>query len=105
MLALARGLMVDPEVLLLDEPTAGLAPRFEDIVWDRLRTICSAGVAVVMVDQNTRRALSLGDVAYVLADGQNLREGPARDLSKDAELVKLYIGNDYTAQVSLPNKA
>jgi branched-chain amino acid transport system ATP-binding protein len=98
-------MMVDPTVLLLDEPTAGLAPRFEDIVWDRLRAICSGGVAVVMVDQNTRRALSLGDWGYVLADGQNLREGPAKDLSKDAELVDLYIGNDYTAQMLLPENA
>jgi ABC-type branched-subunit amino acid transport system ATPase component len=93
MLAIARGLMLHPSVLLLDEPTAGLSPRFVEAVWDQILKVRSLGVAVVIVEQNTRRTLSHADWAHVLALGRNRLEGRGEDLLNDEEVVNLYIGN------------
>lgn len=90
MLAVARGLMVRPEALLLDEPTAGLAPRFEEAVWERIVTVSRTGVALLVVDQNVRRALSHADWGYVLATGRKLTEGPGRDLLQSDDVGNLY---------------
>ena len=92
MLAMARALMVDPSVVLLDEPCAGLSPAFEAEVWRHIDTVRQAGVAVVMVGQNTRGTLAHADWAYILVAGKNRREGPGRDLLHDHELIDLYIG-------------
>ncbi|HUZ90089.1 MAG TPA: ABC transporter ATP-binding protein [Candidatus Acidoferrales bacterium] len=92
MLAIASGLMLSPSTLLLDEPTAGLAPRFVDSVWDQILKIRSLGVAVVIVEQNTRRTLSHADWAHVLALGRNRLEGTGADLLNDEEVGNLYIG-------------
>jgi ABC-type branched-subunit amino acid transport system ATPase component len=92
MLAMARGLMIDPRVMLLDEPTAGLSPRFESAVWDHVLKVRDTGVAVVVVEQNTRRTLTHADHAYVLSLGQNRLEGTGRELLEDEEVVALYIG-------------
>jgi ABC-type branched-subunit amino acid transport system ATPase component len=92
MLALARGLMLDPTVLILDEPTAGLAPRFVDRLWDEVMKLISLGVAVVIVEQNTRRTLKYADWAYVMVQGRNQLEGKGSDLLNDEEVVNLYIG-------------
>jgi ABC-type branched-subunit amino acid transport system ATPase component len=92
MLALARGLMPEPQVLLVDEPTACLSPRYQGAVWDHLRTIRETGVAIVVVEQNTRRALSSADRAYLLVLGECRREGTGAELLADEELVALYIG-------------
>ncbi len=92
MLAMARGLMGDPQVMLLDEPTAGLSPKFESAVWEHVLKVRDLGVAVVIVEQNTRRTLTHADRAYVLTLGQNRLEGTGKELLNDEEVVALYIG-------------
>ncbi|HUY51441.1 MAG TPA: ABC transporter ATP-binding protein [Streptosporangiaceae bacterium] len=92
MLAMARGLMSDPKVLLVDEPTAGMAPKFEAAVWEHIVQIRRTGVAVVVVEQNTRRTLTHADWAYVLVLGRNRLSGSPAQLLNDEEVVALYIG-------------
>jgi branched-chain amino acid transport system ATP-binding protein len=92
MLAMARGLMSRPKVLLVDEPTAGMAPKFESAVWEHIVQVRQTGVAVVVVEQNTRRTLSYADWAYVLVLGKNRLSGPPAQLLADEEVTSLYIG-------------
>jgi len=92
MLAMARGLMSDPKVLLVDEPTAGMAPKFEAAVWQHIIQVRQTGVAVVVVEQNTRRTLTHADWAYVLVLGRNRLSGSPTQLLNDEEVVALYIG-------------
>lgn len=92
MLAIARGLMLDPQTLLLDEPTAGLSPKIEGAVWERILAIRAAGVAVVVVEQNTRRALRHADQAYVLVNGRNRLEGTGQELADTEMLAAIYLG-------------
>ena len=81
MLAMGRGLMVDPAVLILDEPSAGLSPRFQGLIWERIEQVRATDVAVLVVEQNTRETLRHAHWAYVLSLGQNRLEGPGRDLA------------------------
>jgi ABC-type branched-subunit amino acid transport system ATPase component len=92
MLAMARALMPDPHVLLLDEPSAGLAPAFVEQIFDNVREINEAGVTVVMVEQNARRALAMSDRGYVLDLGQNRFQGAGRELLEDPKVAELYLG-------------
>jgi ABC-type branched-subunit amino acid transport system ATPase component len=92
MLALARGLMVDPAVLILDEPSVGLSPRFQGMIWEQIERIRSTNVALLIVEQNTRETLRHAQWAYVLVLGENRLEGTGRDLLDDPEVVNLYIG-------------
>jgi branched-chain amino acid transport system ATP-binding protein len=92
MLAMARGLMSDPKVMLLDEPTAGMAPKFEAAVWQHIVQIRRTGIAVLVVEQNTRRTLAHSDWAYVLVLGKNRLSGPPAQLLQNEEVVELYIG-------------
>lgn len=92
MLAMARGLMVDPAVLMLDEPSAGLSPKFQGAVWERIEQVRATNVAVVVVEQNTRETLRHAQWAYVLVLGRNRLDGKGRDLLHNDEVVKLYIG-------------
>lgn len=98
MLALARGLMSDPSVLLIDEPTAGLSPRYEAAVWEHVLAVRDTGVGVLVVEQNTRRTLSHADHAYVLTLGRVRLEGSGRSLLEDEEVVALYIGGEPAPQ-------
>jgi branched-chain amino acid transport system ATP-binding protein len=93
MLAMARALMLDTRVILLDEPTAGLAPRVMLAVWDRIQSIRASGVAVLVVEQNTRMALERSDYGYVLVTGHNRFEGPGSELLASKEVAQLYLGH------------
>lgn len=92
MLALARGLMLEPKVLLIDEPTAGLSPQYESAVWDHVLAVRDTGVAVVIVEQNTRRTLSHANQAYLLTLGQVRVQGTGQELLQDKAVVEMYIG-------------
>jgi len=92
MLAMGRALMMDPEVILLDEPSAGLSPVLQDQVFVRTREINKAGVSVVMVEQNARRCLQICDRGYVLDQGRNAYTDTGRNLLDDPKVIELYLG-------------
>jgi branched-chain amino acid transport system ATP-binding protein len=93
MVAMGRALMVDPSVLLLDEPSAGLSPVRQDEAFLRVKEVNQAGVTVIMVEQNARRCLQICDRAYVLDQGKDAHTGTGRDLLNDPKMVELYLGN------------
>ena len=92
MLAIARALMLDPVLLLLDEPSAGLSPAIMDLVFERIRGINRAGVALLLVEQNARESLRMSDRGYVLAAGQNRLEDSGPALLDNPEVARLYLG-------------
>lgn len=92
MLAMARALMPDPTTLLLDEPTAGLAPRYVEAMFDQVTAINQAGVSILMVEQNARRALAISHRGYVLDLGRNAYEGTGPSLLDDPKVAELYLG-------------
>jgi ABC-type branched-subunit amino acid transport system ATPase component len=92
MLAVGRALMSDPRLLILDEPSAGLAPRVQDEVFAIVRTINGLGVSVLMVEQRARQCLAIADYGYVLEQGRNRLEGSAPALLQNLEVVRLYLG-------------
>jgi branched-chain amino acid transport system ATP-binding protein len=92
MVAMGRALMPDPQVLLLDEPSAGLSPLYQDEVFIRCRRINAAGVSIIMVEQNARRCLQICDRAYVLDQGSNAYTGGGQELLNDPKVIELYLG-------------
>jgi len=92
MVAMARALMPEPQVLLLDEPSAGLAPAFVDAIFEKVEEVNRTGVTVVMVEQNARRALAMSDRGYVLDLGTNRFEGSGEELLSDPKVAELYLG-------------
>jgi branched-chain amino acid transport system ATP-binding protein len=100
MLAVARALIVDPKVLVLDEPSAGLSPKFVSMVFQMLTDIRKSGVTILLVEQNAKAALSIGDRAYVLVEGKDHHEGVASELWNDPVVAELYLG-----QRQQPSKA
>ncbi len=92
MVAMGRALMLDPKLLMLDEPSAGLAPLLVDMIFEKVADINAAGVAVLMVEQNAKRSLELAHRGYVLAGGKNQVEGPGSALLSDPEVARLYLG-------------
>ena len=92
MVAMGRALMLEPTVLLLDEPSAGLSPMLQDEVFINCRTINRSGVAILMVEQNARRCLQVVDRGYVLDQGTNAYTGTGRDLLADPNVIGLYLG-------------
>jgi branched-chain amino acid transport system ATP-binding protein len=92
MLAMGRALMMDPSVLLLDEPSAGLSPGNQDDVFDRIGEVNEAGVSIVMVEQNARRCLQIADRGYVLDQGRNAYTGTGRELLDDPKVIECYLG-------------
>jgi ABC-type branched-subunit amino acid transport system ATPase component len=92
MLAMARALMPEPKILLLDEPTAGLAPRFVDAMLEQVAAINRAGVTILVVEQNAIRTLNMSHRGYVLDLGRNAYEGTGPALARDPKIVELYLG-------------
>ena len=92
MVAMAMALMPDPQVLLLDEPSAGLAPAFVDAIFEKTQQVNQEGVTIVMVEQNARRALAMSNRGYVLDLGKDRFEGPGKDLLEDPKVAELYLG-------------
>ncbi|WP_051122114.1 ABC transporter ATP-binding protein [Nocardia sp. 348MFTsu5.1] len=92
MVAMGRALMMEPSVLLLDEPSAGLSPMFQDEVFIRIKKINATGVSVVLVEQNARRCLQICDRGYVLDQGRNAYTDTGINLANDPKIIELYLG-------------
>jgi neutral amino acid transport system ATP-binding protein len=92
MVAMARALMPGPTLMLLDEPSAGLSPAFVEVLFEKIAEVNKSGVAILMVEQNARRALAMSDRGYVLELGRNRFEGHAADLLEDPRVAELYLG-------------
>ncbi len=92
MVAMGRAMMMDPRILLLDEPSAGLSPKLQAEVFERVAQVNAAGISVLMVEQNARRCLQICDRAYVLDQGRNAYTGTGRELLGDPRVIELYLG-------------
>jgi neutral amino acid transport system ATP-binding protein len=103
MVAMARALMPAPQLVLLDEPSAGLAPAFVDAIFEKVEDINREGVTIVMVEQNARRALAMSNRGYVLDLGKDRFEGPGNELLNDPKVTELYLGG--TARIDRPEVA
>jgi branched-chain amino acid transport system ATP-binding protein len=95
MVAMGRALMTEPKLLLLDEPTAGLSPRYMGEIFERIVGINAAGVGILMVEQNARQALALAHRGFVLAGGQNRFTGTGAELIADPEVAKSFLGGGH----------
>src|SRR6478609_2659400 len=105
MVAMGRALMMEPAVLLLDEPSAGLSPMFADEVFVRCKKINAAGVSIVMVEQNARRCLQVCDRGYVLDQGRNAYTNTGSALMKDPKVIELYLGTLAGSRAVTPHSA
>jgi branched-chain amino acid transport system ATP-binding protein len=92
MLAMGMALMVEPAVLLLDEPSAGLSPIAAQALFEQMQIINREGVSIALVEQNATEALATADRAYILVDGRNSRTGNARELAADPEIKRIFLG-------------
>lgn len=92
MVAMGRALMLDPKLLLLDEPTAGLSPRYMDQIFTIVRDINALGISIMMVEQNARQALGLAHRGYVLATGANRFEDTGANLLANEEVARMFLG-------------
>lgn len=92
MLAMGRGLMVDPDLMLIDEPSAGMAPHLVDEVFEKIEEIRESGTSILMVEQNAKRALGISDRGYVLDAGENRFEDEGDTLLENQEVSELYLG-------------
>jgi neutral amino acid transport system ATP-binding protein len=91
-LAMGRALMLDPQLLLLDEPSAALSPILVNSVFEQIKAINQNGIAIVLVEQNAKKALLMADRGYVLENGRDRFEGSGRDLLNDPKIGELYLG-------------
>jgi len=92
MVAMGRALMLQPKVLMLDEPTAGLSPKYAQEIFELVIQVNGAGIPVLMVEQNAKQALAISHRGYVLVDGQNRHEGSGPELIADREVAEMFLG-------------
>ena len=92
MVGIGRALMLSPDLLLLDEPSAGLAPVMRDMVFGKLTEINESGTSILIVEQNAKRSLKISDRGYVLEMGRNRFEGPGGELLENEDVLRLYLG-------------
>ena len=92
MVAIGKALMLEPTILMLDEPTAGLSPIYRNEIFQIIRQINASGVPILMVEQNAKQSLAVANRAYVLVDGQNRTSGKGIDLLNDPEIAKMFLG-------------
>ena len=95
MVAMAKALMVDAKILLLDEPTAGLSPKYRGEIFTTIQKIKSTGVPILIVEQNAKQALSVADRGYVLVDGANRYTGKGKELLEDREIARMFLGGGH----------
>ena len=93
MVAMAKALMVDSKIMLLDEPTAGLSPKFQSEIFRTIKRINNNGVPILLVEQNAKQALETADRGYVLVDGSNKVEGKGQDLINDRNVARMFLGS------------
>jgi branched-chain amino acid transport system ATP-binding protein len=92
MLAIGRALMSDPKLLMLDEPSLGLAPAVVDLLYDTLERLHDDGITLLLAEQSVPLALQIADHAYVLQTGRTVLEGPAAELENDPQVQRIYLG-------------
>ena len=98
MVAMGKALMLEPKILLLDEPTAGLSPRFRGEIFHIIRTVNDTGTPILMVEQNARQALGIANRGYVLVDGRNTFEGSGDELLNDPQVAEMFLGGGKQAR-------
>ncbi|MEL6958262.1 MAG: ABC transporter ATP-binding protein [Pseudomonadota bacterium] len=95
MVAMAKALMVDAKILLLDEPTAGLSPKYRGEIFSTIQKIKDTGVPILIVEQNAKQALGVSDRGYVLVDGANRYTGTGQELIEDREIARMFLGGGH----------
>ena len=95
MVAMAKALMVDAKILLLDEPTAGLSPKYRGEIFTTIQKIKSTGVPILIVEQNAKQALGVADRGYVLVDGANRYTGKGKELLENREIARMFLGGGH----------
>jgi branched-chain amino acid transport system ATP-binding protein len=100
MLAIARGLMSKPKILLLDEPSLGIAPLLVDEIFRLIVTLRAQGITILLAEQNARQALSIADRGYVFENGKITLSGPSKDLLNSSEIAERYLGMGSATEVS-----
>ncbi|MAT88021.1 MAG: ABC transporter ATP-binding protein [Aestuariivita sp.] len=93
MVAMAKALMVDAKIMLLDEPTAGLSPKFQKEIFQTIKKINENGIPILLVEQNAKQALEIADEGYVLVDGANKVQGTGRELLDDRNVARMFLGS------------
>jgi branched-chain amino acid transport system ATP-binding protein len=99
MLAIARGLMAKPKLLLLDEPSLGLAPLIVQLIFEIIRELQAGGQTILLVEQNARQALAVSSHAYVMENGKVVLEGPAASLTANPAVIDSYLGQAISSSV------